>query len=127
MSKDERDLMDVLKFELKYLERGGYGSSPREAWRQHLVFEDSPSCMNYDAKANPEPCGECILMQLVPPEQRGERIPCRHIPLTKEGETLEQLYKTGTQLEIEDAMRQWLRVTIQQVELQRGQEPAGAR
>jgi hypothetical protein len=127
MPKDDRDLVDVLKFELKYLECGGYGSSPREPWRQHLVFEDSPSCMNYDSKANPEPCGECILMQLVPPDQRGERIPCRHIPLTKEGETLEQLYKTGTQMEIEDAMRQWLRATIQQVELQRGQEPAAVR
>jgi hypothetical protein len=127
MPKDDRDLVDVLKFELKYLESGGYGSSPREPWRQHLVFEDSPSCMNYDAKVNPEPCGECILMQLVRPDLRGERIPCRHIPLTTEGETLEQLYKTGTQMEIEDAMRQWLRATIQQVELQRGQEPASAR
>lgn len=69
------------------------------------------------------PCSDCILMQLVPPEQRGEKIPCRHIPLTKEGETLETLYKYGTQGEIEDAMRQWLRTTIQRIETQRAQLP----
>ncbi len=50
MDKDERDLLDVLKFELAFLEKGGYGRSPRESWRQPLIFEDSPSCMNYDSK-----------------------------------------------------------------------------
>jgi len=119
MPKDDRDLLDVLKFELKVLERGGYGSSPREPWRQHLAFEDSPSCMNYDTRENPAPCEECVLMQLVPPDQRGTKIPCRHIPLTQEGETLENLYSCGTQEEIEDAMRNWLRGTIQQIESQR--------
>ena len=77
--------------------------------------------MNYDARENPAPCEECVLMQLVPPEQRGTKIPCRHIPLTKEGETLEYLYKCGTQEEIEDAMRNWLRSTIQQIESERDQ------
>lgn len=119
MPKDDRDLLDVLKFELEFLEKGGYGSSPREPWRQHLVFEDSPTCMNYDSKEQPEPCENCVLMQLVPPAQRGEKIPCRHIPITKEGETLEDLYKCGTQQEIEDGMRQWLRTTIQRMEVQR--------
>jgi hypothetical protein len=119
MQKDTRDLLDVLKFELQVLERGGYGSSPREPWRQHLAFEDSPSCMNYDANENPAPCEECVLMQLVPAAQRGAKIPCRQIPLTKEEETLECLYRCGTQLEIEDAMRNWLLSTIQQIESQR--------
>jgi hypothetical protein len=119
MPKDDRDLLDVLKFELKVLERGGYGSSPREPWRQHLAFEDSPSCMNYDTRENPAPCEECVLIQLVPPDQRGTKIPCRHIPLKQEGETLEYFYKCGTQQEIEDAMRNWLRSTIQQIESQR--------
>ena len=31
MQKDERDLLDVLKFELNFLEKGGYGRSSREA------------------------------------------------------------------------------------------------
>jgi hypothetical protein len=44
MQKDERDLLDVLKFELSFLEKGGYGRSPREAWRPVYIFEDSPTC-----------------------------------------------------------------------------------
>ena len=121
MAKDNRDLLDVLKLELKVLELGGYGSSPREPWRQHLAFEDSPSCMNYDSKANPAPCEECVPMQLVPPDQRGQKTPCQHIPLTKEEETLDYLYRCGTQQEIEDAMRTWLRATIQKLEAERAQ------
>ena len=31
MQKDERDLLEVLKFELEFLEDGGYGRSPQNA------------------------------------------------------------------------------------------------
>ena len=34
MQKDERDLLDVLKFELDFLEKGGYGRSPRKPWKR---------------------------------------------------------------------------------------------
>jgi hypothetical protein len=125
MPTDDRSLLDVLKFELNVLEKGGYGSSPRQPWRPHLVFEDSPTCMNYDSKTQPEPCSECVLMQLVPLEARGERTPCRHIPLTPEGETLEAIYRFGSQQEIEEAVGAWLRATIQSLETERGLEAPG--
>jgi hypothetical protein len=124
MTIDNRDILDVLKFELDFLEKGGYGRSPREPWRQPLVLEDSPTCMNYDTKAHPAPCDECILMQLVPPAQRGEKVPCRHIPLTSGGETLDYFYRYGTQSEIEDAMKKWLKATIQSLEKERACIPA---
>ncbi len=85
MQKDERDLLEVLKFELNFLERGGYGRSTREPWRPVLIFEDSPTCMNYDCKNDPAPCSDCVLMQLVPPELRFGKIPCRQIPLNTAG------------------------------------------
>lgn len=116
MATDDRNLLDVLKFELNFLEKGGYGNSPREPWRCPLIFEDSPSCMNYDSKENPAPCEECVLMQLVPAEDREKRIPCRHIPLSPNGETLQSLYRWASQREIEDAMRTWLRATIEKLE-----------
>lgn len=116
MAMDDRNLLDVLKFELNFLEKGGYGSSPREPWRCPLIFEDSPSCMNYDTKDHPAPCEECILMQLVPGEDREKRIPCRHIPLSPNGETLQSLYGWASQREIEDVMRNWLRTTIEKLE-----------
>ena len=122
MPRDQRDILDVLKFELDFLKKGGYGRSPREPWRAQLIFEDSPTCMNYDRKQNPSPCSECVLMQFVPPERRAEKVPCRHIPLTQAGETLFDLYRGGTQQEIEDAMADWLRNTIAQLEAQRAKE-----
>lgn len=116
MYKDERDLLDVLKFELEFLGKGGYGRSPREPWRPSYIFEDSPSCMNYDCKENPEPCSNCVLTQLVPPDLRNEKIPCRQIPLNALGENLDSLYRYDEQQEVEAAVGKWLRATITKLE-----------
>ncbi len=119
MHKDERDLLDVLKFELVFLEKGGYGRSPREPWRPRYIFEDSPSCMNYDCKDNPEPCSHCVLTQLAPPDLRNEKIPCRHIPLDALGENLDSLYRYDDQRELEEIVENWLRATIAKLEAAR--------
>jgi hypothetical protein len=129
MAHDERDPLEMLKFELNYLEKGGYGRSPREPWRAHFVFEDSPTCMNYDQKDHPSPCRECFLMEFVPPEDRKQAVPCRHIPLTEKGETLDSLYRWSDQNEIENAMKRWLLATIGKLEIERAiakVEPAPA-
>jgi hypothetical protein len=124
MYKDERDLLDVLKAELAFLEKGGYGRSPRESWRQPLIFEDSPSCMNYDSKDHADPCSACVLFQLVPPQFRGRQIPCRYIPLNAEGETLDSLYRSSHQFEVEEVFGNWLRRIIAAVEKLRGSSRA---
>jgi hypothetical protein len=116
MHKDERDLLEVLKFELNFLEKGGYGRSPREAWRPQFIFEDSPTCMNYDSKEDPEPCSHCVLMQLVPPAFRSATTPCRHIPMNQAGESLDSLYRYDDQAEIEESVEKWLRMTINKLE-----------
>lgn len=121
MAKDDRDVLEVLKFELNFLEKGGYGRSPREPWRPQLIFEDSPTCMNYDTKENPGPCSDCLLMQFVPSERRAEKIPCRHIPLNAEGETIDSFYRYGSQQELEGAFGDWLRATIKGIEAARAQ------
>lgn len=119
MSTDKRDLLDVLKFEAEFLEKGGYGSSPRQPWRSPHILEDSPACMNYDAAGDPRPCSECVLTQLVPSESRGEKIPCTHVPLNSQGETLSSLYRYADQYEIEQTYGQWLHSTIAGFEAQR--------
>lgn len=118
MPKDERDLLDVLKFELEFLEQGGYGRLPREAWRSRLIFLDSPTCANFNTTER-VPCSECGLMPLIPEDARDKRVPCDHILLTPAGDTLESLYRTGTQQEIEDALGVWLRTTIKRLEEER--------
>jgi hypothetical protein len=115
MATDGRNLLDVLKFELEFLEQGGYGRLPRESWRARFIFEDSPTCMNFSSKDH-EPCSECVLAPLVPENTRNEPSACIHIPLSLSGETLESLYRTGTQQEIEETVGAWLRETIRRLE-----------
>ena len=127
MRKDERDILEVLKAELAFLEKGGYGRSPRESWRQPLIFEDSPSCANYDSANHSVPCSECVLFSLVPPQFRGKQIPCRHIPFNAEGETLDSLGPTSEQFEIEEVFGNWLRKTIGAIENERYSSPVESR
>jgi uncharacterized small protein (DUF1192 family) len=121
MAQDKREVLEVLKFELEFLEQGGYGRLPRETWRPRFIFEDSPTCMNFNSKDR-EPCSECLLMQFVPEEARKEQTPCIHIPLSLSGETLENLYRTGTQQEIEEALGAWLRTTIHRLEAEKARK-----
>jgi len=119
MQKDERDLLEVLQFELQFLKDGGYGRCPKTPWRPQYIFEDSITCMNYDSNESPGPCSDCVLMPLVPPERRSEKIPCRHIPFNASGETLDSLYRYGDQCEIEGTVETWLMTTIQRLENER--------
>jgi hypothetical protein len=119
MSTDNRDILEVLKFELNFVEGGGYGRSPHSAWRAPAIFEDSPACLNFGDPARPHPCETCLLEQFVPANRRAESSPCRHIPLTKAGQTVEDFYRTGTQADMEDALAQWLRTEIRKIEAER--------
>lgn len=104
--------LQVLKNELKFVQKGGYRAAL--GWRAPLVFEDSPTCSKERCTACPET--DCILMSFVPTKCRYERVPCRHIPLNETGETLDSLYRTGTNQEIEQTLQNWLLETIQQLE-----------
>jgi hypothetical protein len=121
MAADERDLLELLKFELKFLEDGGYGRSPHAPWRQPLVFEHSLTCLNFGNPVRPHPCSECLLMDFVPAELKDQASPCRLIPLTPKGETADYFYRCGTQLELEEALANWLRDQVGWIEEQRAQ------
>jgi|ERR1700756_2853126 hypothetical protein len=120
MAQDGRDILDVLRFELSFLLDGGYGRSPRSAWRAPAIFEDSPICPNFCDAAHPYPCDSCLLAQFVPAEQRSEAVPCRFIALNREGQTVEDLYRTASQVELEEALANWLRAQIARIERERG-------
>jgi len=125
MSHKNRDILEILRFELRFLEEGGYVRSPHAPWRAPYIFEDSPSCLNFRDPARPHPCSECLLSQLVPPEFREQDVPCRFIPLDDKGHTVDSLYRTGTQKEMAEAIHTWLCREIQRIEMERTQAPAG--
>src|SRR5258708_3869282 len=120
MSTDNRDLLAVLKTELSFLEQGGYAGSEGHPWRPSFVFEDSPSCFNYNDRDRSHRCTECSLIQLVPDAFRKEKSPCRRIPLNENGETIMDFYQNHTQRELEWALMVWLRKTITHMEHERG-------
>ena len=64
-----------------------------------------------------------MLEQFVPAGQQKESIPCRFIRLTEEGLTVEHLYRTGSQAEMEEALAKWLRTQIQKIERERAVSP----
>jgi hypothetical protein len=101
------------------VKRGGYLNPPQDPWQTKLALEDSPTCMNHGSKENLAPCAECLLMQFVPANKRGEKVPCRHIPLTTHGDTLLHLYRGGTEEEIEETLANWLQETITKLEGQK--------
>ena len=109
-------VLEILRFELKFLEDGGYGRSPRTPWRPTNIFEDSPTCLNFGERSHPHPCNECFLMQFVPKEKQKESVPCRFIPLTERRETVDDFYRCGTQIELEGALKNWLRKEIARME-----------
>lgn len=115
-TKDKRDLLAVLKAELEFVEKGGYRHTSRAPWRPQFIFQDSPSCLNFDPAQPPQPCGDCVLMQLVPESLRSRKVACRYIPLNEQGETIDSFYRSGTREELEAALRKWLRSSIERLE-----------
>jgi len=124
MTTDKRDLLPVLKKELEFLEKGGYRETARAPWRPQFIFQDSPSCLNFDPTQPPKPCTDCALTQLVPENLRNKKIPCRYIPLNEQGETIDSFYRSGTQNELQEAFAKWLRATIQRLEEQNSRDSA---
>jgi hypothetical protein len=119
MAGDDRDVLEVLKFELNFLEEGGYGRSVHAPQRPTSIFQDSITCLNFGEPQRPHPCSECMLIDFVPVSSRNENIPCHHIPLTPRGETVATLQSGYNQPKLEEAVIAWLRAVIARIEKER--------
>jgi len=119
LAQDKRDILEVLKFELSFLEQGGYGRSVRTPWKPTSVFQDSLSCINFNDPERPHACSECLLYDMVPEQSVEENVPCHFIPLNGQGETIDSMERQYNQLELEEAVKNWLRSTIKRLEQER--------
>lgn len=116
MEDKKQALLDALELELKIVERGGYEPSVREPRKELSVLRDSASCLNYSLNVREHPCSECWLIDFVPGTKRAESIPCHHIPLNGCGDTFASLGNRGSDPEVQEALKGWLRSTIQQLQ-----------
>ena len=119
MTTDDRDVLDVLKAELDFIEKGGYGRSVRTPWQPKSALQDSLTCINYGDPSRIHPCSECQLLSFVGPEYQTESIPCHFIPLNEEGETVHALELKDNEAMLERKLKEWLRGKIQEIELDR--------
>ena len=119
MPKDDRDILEILKFELDFLEQGGYGRSVRTPWKATSAFQDSLTCINFGDPSRSRPCNDCLLMEFVPAERRSENVPCHHIALDESGETVDTLEAQENQAELEERVKNWLRAAIRRIETER--------
>ena len=114
MAKDDRDILEVLKAELDFVDKGGYACSVRAPWRPASIFRDSPTCINFCDPNKTRPCSECLLLEFVPPEYQSGDVPCHRIPLNRYGQSVADL--TDDQIDQEEALRKWLCSAITRIE-----------
>lgn len=119
MSKDERDILELLKSELDFIEQGGYGRSVRTPWKDTSPFRDSLTCVNYALPEKAHPCSECHLIDFVPADRRSDELPCHAIPLNAAGETVESLELESNQAKLEETLKKWMRAKINEIETAR--------
>lgn len=127
MATDERDILELLKDELDFIEKGGYGRSVRTPWQEKSTFQDSLTCLNYGYPYRAHPCDECHLLDFVDPQHRTEAIPCHFIPVTTDGETIEDLESRGNQAKLEREVSAWLRAKINEIEQERATHANGSK
>jgi hypothetical protein len=116
--------LNLLKQELDFLERGGYGGAI--PWRPVSMFLDSPSCPNRLDAEQGTPCPECFLYQFVPEQYRQEHPPCHFIALNRDGESVYTMSRQYTTVEVEEALRRWLKTEIRRLELPESHPLSGA-
>ena len=119
MASDDRDILELLKAELDFIQKGGYGRSVRTPQQSKSTFQDSLTCINYGDPERTHPCSECHLLQFVSPEHQTEEVPCHFIPLNSDGATIQDLELGDNQTKIEREVTAWLRARIKQIEQER--------
>ena len=119
MAKEGQNILAILKSELEFIEKSGYGAPERRAdTRASTIFADSPTCLNYGYPYRTHPCSECPLMDFVPDDKRLSAMPCHHIPLDQSGRTVEEMEEAKKQMDMQEAVKTWLRETISRLESQ---------
>ena len=119
MANDDRDILELLKDELEFIEKSGYVRSVHTPWKPTSTFQDSLTCINYGYPYRAHPCNECHLLDFVSPEHQGKEVPCHFIPLNEAGETIEDLEAEDNEAKLEQKVKDWLRARINQLEEQR--------
>ena len=114
MSRDHRDVLEILRYELNFLEQGGHVHTNGEG-RLPSPFRNTQICLNFGDPLRPHACHECFLYDLVPEDARIEDVPCHFIPLDPAGHRMIDYLKAGDVAGLERVLKIWLRRTIEEM------------
>ncbi|MDQ1639200.1 MAG: hypothetical protein QOF62_2539 [Pyrinomonadaceae bacterium] len=113
---DARDILELLKEELTFVELGGYGRSVRTPWLPKSAFQDSLICINFADPTHAHSCSECHLTDFVEGEDSSAQVPCHLIALNEKGDTIEDLEALDNQAKLETTLKHWMRTKIKEIE-----------
>lgn len=115
MAHDITEILQVLRYELNYLEQGGFARD-RALLGIESPFRGTFACLNFRDLLEAHACRECLLYQFVPDGKRNEEFPCHHIVLDDSGETIKQCLDRNEPERMVDMLKHWLQTTITRLE-----------
>jgi len=115
MSQDTREVLQILRYELNYLEQGGFDRD-RALLGEESPFRGTFACINFGDPLQRHACQECLLHEFVPEDKKNEEFPCHHIRLSASGETIAELIEKNDPQRMVIALEHWLRSNIARLE-----------
>src|SRR5690349_7760735 len=109
MAADQRDALEVLRFELYLIEHGAYHVSIPRRGTPLAFFRDSPTCLDFGEDDSRRSCRKCLLSEFIPGTYQDETTACRRIPLDTTGNTIHSLDGRYNRNTVEGAVFHWLR------------------
>jgi hypothetical protein len=122
MPQDLREVLQILRYELNYLEQGGFDRD-RALLGTESPFLGTFACINFGDPLRAHACRECLLHQFVPEDKQTEEFPCHHIRLSASGETVAELIEKKDPRRLVIALEHWLRNTIARLEATQERTP----
>ena|ERR1700694_5019357 len=118
MPEDLREVLQILRYELNYLEQGGFDRD-RLLHGTESPFLGNLACINFGDPLRSHACRECVLHQFAPEDKQTEEFPCHYIRLNPSGETIAELIEKNDPSRLVFALENWLRNTIALLEATR--------
>jgi|SRR5208337_3145447 len=115
MSQDLQELLQILRFQLNYLEQGGF-ERDRALLGIESPFRGTIACINFGDPLQTHACRECLLHPFVPEDKQTEEFPCHYIRLNDAGETIAGFIEKTDSSRMVIVLEEWLRATIARLE-----------
>lgn len=114
MAIHKREIIETLRYELNFLEQGGYDHNVTGEGLPS-PFRTGYTCPNFGDPLRRHACHECSLYEFIPESARTDQVPCHGIEL-EPGTTIGKVLATGDRKRLVELLEHWLRQMIEKLE-----------